>query len=96
MRAPTQNDRLLLALERDRRRGITQVDFLLPDVIDGGAPITRVAARINDLRDRGHRIDTRGERDSCVIYVLAEPAAVPSWQPAPTPVASGSAEGALF
>jgi hypothetical protein len=96
MRAPTQNDRLLLALERDRRRGITQVDFLLPDVIDGGAPITRVAARVKDLRDLGHRIETRGERDSCAVYVLAEPAAAPSWHQPPTPVASGAAEGALF
>lgn len=64
-----QTDRVLAAL-RAHPRGITAVDFLLPDVIDGGTPITRLGARILDLRDQGCRIETVGRRQKCVIYKL--------------------------
>jgi hypothetical protein len=66
----TQQDRVLAALTRAGARGVTQVDFLLPNVIDGGAPITRVAARVNELRNDGFQIQTDGERDSCAVYKL--------------------------
>jgi hypothetical protein len=68
----TQRDRVLQALQRVGSHGLTQVDFQPPSVIDGGAPITRVAARIEELRDAGHRIDSTGRRDKCVIYVLRD------------------------
>lgn len=49
---PTQTDRVYAALQRGP---ITSVDFQSP-TCDGGPPILRVAARINELRDRGCRI----------------------------------------
>lgn len=66
----SQQDRVLAALRRAGRFGITQVDFSLPDVVDGGKPITRVAARIKDLRDVGHIIAKRGTRSRCAVYIL--------------------------
>lgn len=65
----TQTERVLNALQR-YPRGITQVDFLLPDVIDGGPPITRIGARILELRDAGHKITSGPRRDKCVTYKL--------------------------
>jgi hypothetical protein len=66
---PTQTQRVLRALH-DHDDGITQVDFLRPDVIDGGYPITRLAARIQELRDRGADVFVDGKRDGCTIYRL--------------------------
>jgi len=66
----TQCERVLAALERSGAHGITQVDFALPNVIDGGPPITRVAARIKELRDQGHPIRNGHIRDRCRIYRL--------------------------
>lgn len=54
----TQKDRILQALRLAGQTGIRPEDFLLPDVIDGGKPILRVAARVQDLRKEGHRINT--------------------------------------
>lgn len=71
-----QRDRVLRALKR-HPDGVTQVDFLAPNVIDGGAPITRVAARIRDLRQDGHVIEVNGERYGCVVYRLPQPEPVP-------------------
>lgn len=66
----TQRDRVLRALHSAGPRGITAVDFQLPTVIDGGAPILRLAARIKDLRDEGHAITVTGERHGCAVYEL--------------------------
>lgn len=71
----TQAARVLAAL-RKHGRGITQVDFLTPTV-DGGAPITRVAARVLELKQDGHHIVKDGERDSCAIYKLEYDAETP-------------------
>jgi hypothetical protein len=72
MTAPlTQRQRVLRALQHVRGTGLTQVDFDLPGVIDGGAPIKRVAARIEELRRDGYRIDVLpARRNRCVVYVL--------------------------
>jgi hypothetical protein len=68
----TQKKRVERALERSGKRGITQADFLGPDVIDGRAPITRLAARIGELEQDGLTIVAGGRRDGgCVIYRLA-------------------------
>jgi hypothetical protein len=67
----TQTERVLRALTSAGKRGITQVDFLRFPAIDGRGPITRLAARIQDLEDAGHIIERAGTRDKCVIYRLA-------------------------
>lgn len=67
----TQRDRVLAALRRAGRRGVTPIDFQAPHVVDGGTPIIRLASRILELRERGYRIDSR--RDAGVArYVLVE------------------------
>jgi len=67
----TQTERVIRALERAGDRGICAVDFLLPDVIDDGKPITRLAARVLDARGLGYDIVTDGERHGCAVYKLA-------------------------
>ncbi len=37
---------------------------------DGGPPITRLAARVQELRDAGHSIVSDERRDRCVTYRL--------------------------
>ena len=64
----TQTDRVLAALTRAGAHGITQVDFLRFPTIDGGPPITRVAARVEELRDAGFKILSGERRDKCVVY----------------------------
>lgn len=66
----SQTDRVLNALRKAGSRGITAVDFQLPDVIDGGPPIMRVAARVMDLRRQGHTIISAGTRQKCRRYEL--------------------------
>lgn len=83
-----QCHRVLRALRR-HPEGICQVEFLLPNVIDGGHPITRLAARIKDLRDQGHEIEVAGERYSCAVYKLVE-ASAPSAPEITAPVARES------
>lgn len=79
----TQKDRIERALRRTGQRGITQADFIGAVIVDGGAPITRVAARIDELKQSGLKITAFGHRDGgCVIYRLEEhipppPAAAP-------------------
>jgi 3D (Asp-Asp-Asp) domain-containing protein len=69
----TQTQRVLKALEDAGPTGITQGDFLLPNIIDDGAPITRVGARIKELRDDGHLIESQGVRHKFSVYVLVRP-----------------------
>lgn len=68
----TQRDRVLSALRHAGPTGLTQVDFLGPQVCDKGKPITRVAARVNELRDQGFTITSSGTRHGCAVYVLKE------------------------
>ncbi len=89
MTAPSQTERVLNALRKAGGRGVTQVDFSLPDVIDGGPPITRVAARIKDLRRQGHTIVPAGTRQRCRIYELVA-------VPAPADLAYAAATEAAF
>jgi hypothetical protein len=65
-------------LELARKRGtygIHPTDFDAGRVVDGGKPIRRLAARIDELRDQGHWFDTRRHRDRTVTYVLVRDAA---------------------
>jgi hypothetical protein len=65
----TQKQRVMAALEKAGAAGISPEDFLLPNVIDGGKPILRLPARINDLRNDGLSIDTEHTRTTA-IYTL--------------------------
>ena len=62
---------MLTALRRAGARGVDATQFLLPNVIDGGPAITRLASRIDELRSRGHHIEHAGRRKRMVIYRLA-------------------------
>lgn len=66
---PTQVHRVARALRFAGARGITQADFD-PPALDGLPPIRRLASRINDLRDAGWKIDSRGRRLGMARYVL--------------------------
>lgn len=89
----TQQERVLKALKARGREGITVADFLLPDVIDGGKPITRLAARILELRDKGHEIAVVGERNCCAVYRLYWDA---EHVPTPKPTEPTPEDGQLF
>lgn len=77
MRQPrkrTQKERVLESLELAGPQGVTQADWsgAYGPTPDGGAPITRLAARIADLEADGHLIAHEGVRDQCRIYRLAK------------------------
>lgn len=74
----SQKNRVLASLHKHRKHGISQIDFDLPDVIDGGAPIKRVAARIEELRDEGFAIRSGERRQKCIVYRLVPEANAPT------------------
>jgi hypothetical protein len=74
-RPRNQRERVLRALRSAGDHGITQVDFLVPGTVDGGRPIVRLPARIDELRGGGHHIEHAGRRNRCVVYILAAPPA---------------------
>ena len=84
----TQKERILNALRSAGARGISPVDFLAPDVCDGGKPILRVAARILDLKNEGHSIDCQTEAGVAVYVLRSEAPVVTHSQPAPVVVDS--------
>lgn len=63
----SQTSRILTALQNGP---VNPVDFDLPNVIDGGKPIQRVAARILDLRAAGHEIASTKQPNGTVTYRL--------------------------
>lgn len=73
-----QKTRVLKLARKRGRHGITQIDFDLPDVADGGKPIKRVAARIGELQDDGIRFTDGGRRGRCKVYILDEASLSPS------------------
>jgi hypothetical protein len=77
MSKPTQTERVIAAARSPD--GVCQADFLLPDVIDGGPPIVRVGARIQDAEERGHTFAILGWRRKTRVYrLVAEPEPAPS------------------
>lgn len=93
----TQSARVLEALRKAGGRGVTQIDFLIPNVADGGSPITRVAARVLELKQDGHHIVTDGERDSCAVYKLVYDAETPvEVEPEPTGLFEPKPRNAIF
>jgi len=67
----TQLERVRAALRQHPGRGICAVDFLRYPTIDGGPPITRLAARIGELVEAGVSIENAGTREKCKVYRLA-------------------------
>jgi Helix-turn-helix domain len=65
----SQAERLLRAL-RESPTGISPLDWLDEPAPDGGHRVTRVAARIGDLRRAGHEIVTV-RRGRATLYRLA-------------------------
>lgn len=72
---PRQVDRVLAVL-RAHPEGVNETAFALPNVIDGGTPIRRVAPRIFELRQDGFDIETHRESNGTATYKLIEVAAV--------------------
>jgi hypothetical protein len=54
----SQNARVLQLLQARGEDGIRPTDFLAPSVVDGGKPILRLPARIDELRKEGVGITT--------------------------------------
>jgi hypothetical protein len=73
-----QQERVRRYMQRAGEHGTTQTEWLPPDVVDGGPPITRLAARVLELRESGHRIEKNGHRDGCDVYVWRSPVPVGS------------------
>lgn len=65
----SQCARILRALESGP---VSPIDFAAPNVMDGGKPIMRVAARVQDLRGRGHDISTRTASNGTAVYTLMQ------------------------
>jgi hypothetical protein len=91
-----QRDRVLRALQTAGPQGITAADFSgLHGTPDGDEPITRVAARILELKSAGFAIDTPKDRngkplkrDKCKVYVLR-----PTHEPLPLPTGDSEPVG---
>jgi hypothetical protein len=66
----SQTDRVLALLRARGDRGVNLTDFSLPGVVDGGKPITRLAARIIELRDRGFFISRTMDANGTARYTL--------------------------
>jgi hypothetical protein len=81
----SQRARVLAALRSRGADGVCAPDFLLPNVLDGGKPITRLAARMLELREDGHEIQVVGEKHGCAVYRLMRDAQdAPTVPPAPS------------
>lgn len=70
----TDTDRILRPLRRGQRIGPAM--FMAPRVLDGGKPITRLAARIKDLRNDGRHISSSRARNGTALYVMDDVAAM--------------------
>lgn len=77
----SQNGRVLAAL---RRGPVNPRDFDLPNVIDDGPPILRLAARVGVLRERGHQITSAKQPNGTATYTLIREADAQRSGPAPT------------
>jgi hypothetical protein len=85
----TQREQVLHMLERAGERGVTTADFLQ-------AYMPRFSARIKELRDAGHRIDTERVGPSSSRYTLhrvQQPGSVKGERERSTPRAAGSRAG---
>lgn len=74
--AASPGARRVLELARRRGRGgVHSSDLDVPgQTADGGPPIRRLAARVDELRNLGHRFETRRRPDRTVEYFLVRDA----------------------
>lgn len=78
---PSQATRVLVSLGHAGSRGITQGDWLQTGGVDGRGRITRVAARVEELRGEGLAIVADGKRDGFAVYrLIREASSEPSQQ----------------
>ena len=80
----TQNDRVLALLRQRGDQGLNTVDLMAP-AVDGGKPILRLAARIFDLQQQGHRIRSVRRSNATVSYFLVEEPREAAQEPAGEP-----------
>jgi len=69
----SQNDRVLRVLKLRGEYGTTVNDWDRGEgvpAVDGGARITRLAARITDLKDAGHNVEPVEKREGFTVYAL--------------------------
>ena len=83
----TQNERVLKLLRARAGEGVNTTDLMAPDA-DGGKPILRLAARIDDLRRRGHGFEVRRRSNGTTTYVLLHDAERGSCSPQASPTIS--------
>ena len=70
-------------------KGVSRIDFQLPDVIDGGEPILNFPGRMWDAERQGYSFEKIGRRNRCGVWRLLSESDVESDSgPAPTPAAS--------
>jgi uncharacterized lipoprotein YddW (UPF0748 family) len=67
---PSQADRVLMSIVQAGSQGVTQGQWLQTGGIDGLGVISRVAARVDELKDDGLNIVTEGKRDGYAVYKL--------------------------
>lgn len=67
----TQCQRIKRALDQRGPRGVSPTDFSQKPTIDGGPPILRVAARIDELRKIYDIARLKGD-DGCALYLYAK------------------------
>jgi hypothetical protein len=86
----TQTDRVYQLLRRRGEAGITVADFIGPETADGGPTVSRLAARVGQLRhERGLNIVAEGRRGGYVIYRLREEQRLTVPAPAVAPIEPG-------
>lgn len=64
----SQVDRIIKAARS--YKGISRIDFQLPDVIDGGDPILNFPGRMFDAEKRGCVFEKIGRRNRCSVWRL--------------------------
>jgi uncharacterized lipoprotein YddW (UPF0748 family) len=80
---PSQADRVLMSIVQAGSQGVTQGQWLQTGGIDGLGVISRVAARVDELKDDGLNIVTEGKRDGYAVYKLRAAPRVVEAEPEP-------------
>ena len=66
----TQCERVLALLRERGESGVNTAEFQELPIVDGGAPILRLAARIDNLKHRGFAITSRRQPNGTSTYTL--------------------------
>lgn len=67
---PSQTERVIKAARS--YRGVCRVDFMAPDVVDGGPPILNFPGRMFDAERAGHSFEMIGKRHGCKVFRLID------------------------